>query len=264
VSIRDLIPSFGNKKRDKPVKADGGVASQTPEGGNRPSNQPEKALKDPEEIDFRVYNQEFSTQGTSNHLNVARSPLIRRWEKGIELLENKVNSMIEDLGEDKKRQIQNDIEVLEQSNRGGLPGDHSREEKVIVSCWILHQRSMQVKELTEALFEVSNEIGDTNYQEPKRKAATIYKDVYTTVRGSIHLYRYIFRVYSDIQSRKSKRVAKQAASVYMNSVKAFSAASADMGMEIASVKEWTGWNPEDIEEGRGVTIFQQFFDEPLR
>lgn len=268
-----LIPFLGGS--DKKDRADGSkrnLSKNSPDnlpgrsrrnhGGTTPDGLSDKMSAD----DFKFTDEkvQFSVQGTQNSMNVSRNALLKQFQRDANRVSGGIEKVVKALPDEDAKEVKKDIVRTENTDQEMLVNaDISSEEKILVAAEILEEFAEKFEELTDEMFELKVNTTDTNFRERKPEFKEKIKEAHDTAQSSIEIY-YLVKENTDPDNSSLESLANDAANLYKNSIKAFSAICRDAGGEVGMLEEKVGRNPSPEAGRAGSTVFENFFDEPLR
>lgn len=206
----------------------------------------------------------FSVQGTQNSMNVSRSALLKQFRKDASRVSGGIQKVMKVLPREDAKEVKQDIVKTENTDQELLVNaEISGKEKALVAAEILEEVAEQFEQLTDEIFELKADTTDTNFREKKPEFKEKIREAHDTAQSSIELY-YLIKENTDPGNSSIESLANDAANLYKNSIKAFSAVCRDAGGEVGLLEEKVGKDSSPDAGRGGSTVFETFFGEPLR
>ncbi len=255
-----LLPSiFGgssDSNKSKKPKRSSYTPSTVDKKSSRSSNSEMSRLLSGKGIDMTDSDVKLSTSKSPNNLNVARSNILDKISQGVAKTEREKNKISSQLPREERQRLGRELQAAEDSSADIVRADISQEEKILVSAEVLVEASDLIKKRIDELFELKVSLGDRNEDEIREEMKQLRGEVYSLVDQNMPAYDYIHNNAAGESGAKQIYVVN-AANLFRNTVKVFSALSMDSGREIQQKKRWEFKNV-DFKSGSD-TVFNEFF-----
>ena len=207
-------------------------------------------------IDLTDRDVKLSADHTSNHLNVAKTPLLKKMGRSVNRVEREKDKIVKQLPAGETDRLGRELQAAEDDSAQIVKADIDPHEKIVVSAEVLNEASDAITDRVEKMFELKAQIGDRDEDKIREEMKELWREVYTIVEQNMQAYYFIHEKASN-ESRKVQAYSVDSANVFRNTVKIWSKLNMDAAGEIKSLKKWR-MKKVNFDSGSD-TIFQQYF-----
>ncbi|MFB6216741.1 MAG: hypothetical protein ABEJ72_07215, partial [Candidatus Aenigmatarchaeota archaeon] len=151
-----LIPFFGSSSNESKEVESKSRQNQSPATSRKSSNSSKlRRIMGGEDLDLRDPDVTITASHTSNHLNVAKTPLLEAMEDGVNRVEYEKKRIAKQLPKSEDQRLSQELQVAEKSSEERfLKADIDPQEKIIVGAELLTEASEMITERVEQMFEL--------------------------------------------------------------------------------------------------------------
>ena len=253
-----LLPNiFGssNSKTERPSNS--GYTPSTVQNNDGTSQDSElmEVMKG-KNIDMTSSDVKLSTSRSSQNLSVARSNILGKMDEGVNKTEREARKVIGSVPQAERKRLNGEIQAAEDDSNKIVKADVSNDEKIIASATVLVEASELIREKVSEMFELKTSIGYRDEEAIRQDMKNKYQDTHALVEQNMPAYEYIHENAQHEEGPVQIYVVN-AANLFRNSVKVFSALNMDAGTEIQRKKKWDSKKVNFTSSKN--TIFRRFF-----
>ena len=253
-----LLPSIFGGSKSKEVQSNNSRTNSTPhKARSSESNSKElRSIMSGDNIDLTDRDVKLSADHTSKHLNVAKSPLLKKMGRSVTRVEREKDKVVKQLPSGETERLGRELQAAEDDSAQIVKADIDPREKIVVSAEVLNEASEAITDRVERMFELKAQIGDRDEDSIREEMKELWNEVSAIVDQNMQAYYFVHENASEA-SRKIQAYSVDSANVFRNTVKIWSKLNLDAADEIKSLKKWR-MKKVNFDSGSD-TIFQQYF-----